>query len=321
MAFFSTFVRNDPNKKAGGGGGGQVILDNDAHASLRDVGVAIGGVKPTATLRKTFDVHELEQHMEKIIAESSSKDEQPPTTWYVADGMVSITGEIMDVDSIFALQRKYPSLHVYCDDAHGSGWSGKGGIGLVPDKVIKEARTNEKGYGEEAKRWVFGVCFGKSFGADGGALILPTQDMKDLVHALSPFCTFTCTKFPISDLALVNEAMKMSLDGTIDELQTELLRKVNYLHTRARFYLSDFVDFRTTEETPVLFVPIDRDMETFFSMVRTLHDEGFFVAPCAPPATSGFGVRITVRRDCSHADIDRLLLRLRELVISTENFW
>lgn len=322
MAFFSTFVRNDPSKQ-----GCNVILDKDAHASLRDVGASVGGVKPTATLQTTFDVKELEQHIEKLNERpttESKKNSTPGLTWYVADGMGSMTGEIMDVDGLFALQRKYPDLWVYCDDAHGSGWSGKDGIGLIPEAVIREAKTNDNGYAAEARRWVFGVCFGKSFGADGGALILPSPEMKDLVHALSPFCTFTCTKFPIADLALINEAMSMSLDGTMDDMQAELSKKVDYLHTRAKLYLTDLVDFPETsslDETPVLFVPIDRDVDTFFRIIRMLQDEGIFVATCAPPATSGLGVRITVKRENTHEEIDRVLLRLRELLGSTIDFW
>jgi len=322
MAFFSSFIRLDPR------GTGGIIMDKDAHASLRLCGSSIGGIETSATLKRTFDVDELETHVEKLTAKNgNSKDATSSSPiWYVLDGMVSITGEIPDVLSILKLQRKYPNLWIFCDDAHGTGWSGKKGRGYVTDQIIQEADTNANGYAAEAKRWIMSVCFGKSLGADGGALVLPNEDAKDFVHAMSPFCTFTCTKFPVADLALINEAMKMSLDGTIDQLQEELQTKVRYLHRRAREVLGEMVDFGGRSggdnggfETPVLFVPIDRPTETFFDIVETLQQEGIFVATCAPPATSGFGVRITVQRESSAEDIDRVLERIRDLLRETED--
>jgi len=74
-------------------------------------------------------------------------------------------------------------------------------------------------------------------------------------------------------------------DGTIDELQKDLSKKVSYMHRRAREELGGMVDFpENWRETPVPFIPIKRDMETFFSIARALHEEGIFVATCAPPA-------------------------------------
>ena len=243
------------------------------------------------------------------------KDKSSPI-WYVMDGMVSITGQMPDVLSNLELQRKFPELYIFCDDAHGTGWSGNRGRGYVTDFVIREANTNEHGFAEEAKRWIVSVCFGKSVGADGGALILPNEEMKDFVHAVSPFCTFTCTKFPIADLAVIKEFADMSLEGVIDDLQTELNVNVQYLHQRAREVLGDVIDFeKDWQETPVLFIPIDTAMETFFDIIKQLQDEGIFVATCAPPATESFGVRVTVQRESKQADIDRMLIRIKELLI------
>lgn len=312
MMFFSTFIRFDPSST--------IIMDHAAHASLRDTGVCMGGVQPLATLKQTFDIKELETHMASLSNSDQvfSRNNSSSITWYVMDGMVSLTGQLPDVQKIWSLQRKYPDLWVFCDDAHGTGWSGTGGRGRVTDMVIREAKTNEHGFAEEAKRWVMSVCFGKSVGADGAALVLPNENMKDLVHTLSPFCTFTCTKFPFADLALINEAMKMSLDGTMDALQQELAQKSSYLHRCARQELAGLVDFPTNwPETPVLYIPIDRDMETFFDIVKTLFNEGIFIATCVPPATKSCGIRVTAQRESKEADIDRLLQRLKYLLLET----
>lgn len=305
MAFFSVIIRLDPDQTGG------IIIDHDAHSSLRMMGVAIGGVEPSFTLKRTFDVEELEERMREL-------PQNAAPIWYVLDGMVSMTGKIPDAQKLFALQRKYPNLWVYCDDAHGTGWSGEGGKGLITDQVLHEASTNKMGYAEEANRWVFAVCFGKSLCADGGALIFPNEEMKHIVELFSPFSTFSCTKFPIADLALINEAMKMSQDGTIDELQVELKHKVEYMHESAHRHLEYLVDLcDDSTETPVLFIPFDRDLKTHYDIVDTLFQEGIFVANCVPPATRSLGIRVTVHRTAKLEDIDHLMKRIRDLLIQT----
>jgi len=300
--FFSSVIKYDPHVA--------VIIDADAHESLRDQATSLAQVEHSSVMRGMFDYQELEELVTKMKNLSGAK-----TIWYVADGQVSLTGEQIPVRPLLELQKRHPELWVFCDDAHGAGWSGKGGIGHAPELVLQEADTNAEGFAEEANRWVIATSFSKGFAADGGALILPDQQTKEFVELFSPFSRAMCARLPTADLAMIHEAMKMSLDGTIDHLQAELHERINYLHTAYRRHLKHLMDIPLEISCrPVLHIPLDMELDEVIRLVKELHNRGIFVAPTGPPAAAGLGLRLTVQPTTTHNDIDTFFTTIAELL-------
>ena len=81
--------------------------------------------------------------------------------FYLCDGVYGMHGDLAPLDELYALLERLPALFAYVDDAHGVGWAGRHGAGVV----LGERRLHE--------RMLVALGFSKSFGAGGAALVVP----------------------------------------------------------------------------------------------------------------------------------------------------
>jgi 7-keto-8-aminopelargonate synthetase-like enzyme len=92
-----------------------VVLDHQVHASVH---AAAQYAKGNGTTVKMIRHNSLD-HLEKLIIKYREPGRK---IWYCIDGVYSMYGDLAPLDEIFALADKYPSLHIYADDAHGFSW-------------------------------------------------------------------------------------------------------------------------------------------------------------------------------------------------------
>lgn len=199
---------------------------------------------------------------------------------------------------------RHPNLFVYFDDAHGFGWAGRHGRGVVLDRV---------GWHE---RMVVTAGLSKAFGAMGGVVVAVDPALVERVVLCGGTFTFSGPIQP-AELAAGVASADLHLSEEHAELQAELLRRID--RVRAGLVARQ-LPVLSLEATPIWFLRIgspDRVVE----LVHRLLDEGFYVNPSAFPAVpvgmSGIRFTQTLHNDDDHIDalLDALGRHVPELVV------
>jgi 7-keto-8-aminopelargonate synthetase-like enzyme len=85
---------------------------------------------------------------------------------YVCDAVCSMFGDTVPVSELFALLDRCPNLWAYVDDAHGFGWAGRFGAGIV----LGERELHE--------RMFVALGLAKALAASGAFLVCPTPSSR-----------------------------------------------------------------------------------------------------------------------------------------------
>ncbi|MFK7799377.1 MAG: aminotransferase class I/II-fold pyridoxal phosphate-dependent enzyme, partial [Aureispira sp.] len=140
-----------------------VVLDLQVHSSIQ---MTIQQLKakgiPTYIIR-----HNCMESLEMKIKHLYNKYDK---IWYFADGVYSMYGDYAPFEQLDALMAKYEKFHLYIDDAHGMGWTGENGCGVVHSRM------------NNTEKMILAVSLNKSFGAAGGCLIFPNAEMERKVR-------------------------------------------------------------------------------------------------------------------------------------------
>ena len=249
-----------------------VFIDVNAHASVHLAADVLRG-------RGTSVVELPHNNMDALEAAiQRAESEGPCRVWYLADSIYSMFGDIAPVQAIADLMDRYPSLHVYFDDAHGFSWSGLHGRGLVLDRIPFHSRM------------VIAVGMAKSFGSGGAALAFADPDFASRVLLTGGPLTFSG---PIhnAELGAAVASADIHLSPEHALLQTRFhdqISLVGDLLTRYRLPVMDF------DPTPIWFIRLGRHDQAV-DMARRLMNDGFYVNPSAFPAVPrGYGgIRFT----------------------------
>ncbi|MDH3397776.1 MAG: aminotransferase class I/II-fold pyridoxal phosphate-dependent enzyme, partial [Acidimicrobiia bacterium] len=150
-----------------------VFVDVNAHASVHLAADVLRGRGTTVVEVAHNDMDALEAAINQ--AETGGTC----AIWYLADSIYSMYGDIAPVRAIADLMDRYPSLHVYFDDAHGFGWSGLHGRGFILDQIPFHPRM------------VIAVGMAKSFGSGGAALAFADPDFASRVLLTGGPLTFS----------------------------------------------------------------------------------------------------------------------------------
>ena len=95
-----------------------VFVDVNAHASMHLTTDVLRGRGNTVVELPHNDMETLEKAIQEAESDGTCG------IWYLADSIYSMYGDTAPIEAISNLLDRYPSLHVYFDDAHGFGWSG-----------------------------------------------------------------------------------------------------------------------------------------------------------------------------------------------------
>ncbi len=225
--------------------------------------------------------------------------------WYCADGIYSIHGDFMDVKGLNELLDHEDNFYAYVDDAHGTGWCGKNGCGYVIGH-----------YGLHPKMIVI-VSFAKSFAACGGGLIVPDEELADLIRMTGQTMIFSGPLQPSTLGALIASA-KLHTSDEIEGYQNELAGLISHFRKRSMELKLPIV---TKDATPIQLLRIG-NMENTFTALKKLRERGCIATTAAYPAIvhGDEGIRITLTRHLKKADIDYFLESINDILKSDLNF-
>jgi len=269
-----------------------ILLDQYVHNSVR---MAATLCKANGTAVSVVR-HNNFQYLEDVIKRKI--DDGARNIWYLGDGIYSMQGDLLDLDSLQQLLNKYDQFFTYLDDAHGFSWMGKNGAGHV------------LGNGQIHDRMIVAVSMCKSFGAFGGIIIFPNADWAERVRLCGQTLLFSAPVSPPILGAAIASA-KIHLSPRLHTLQQELRDRIRYFREQCRM---NNILVTTNDETPIQFIEVG-DNSTVYDMVKELMTRGVYVTIAAYPSMpkKHGGLRINITRHLTYEDIDYLIEQLNAL--------
>lgn len=271
-----------------------ILVDKAAHASLHTAVALVRGTPVITVPHGCLDV--LEDQVRKLAREHER-------VWYVLDGLYSMSGEFAPFAHLAQLLTRHPKLHLYVDDAHATSWCGRNGRGRSLDVLPDTSRV------------VVALSLNKTFAAAGGAVVFPSDALRDRARLCGGPMVFSGPIQPPMLGAAVASA-RLHLDPAFTGLQQQLRARIRLMHHLAREY---GVPLATSSETPIANLQLP-GVPAVAMLTRRLWERGFFVSPSAPPAVppERCGIRMTISLLNSTEDIQRLMATLaEELVLLT----
>lgn len=265
--------------------GDLVLLDHQVHASVQLTASVVRGMGAQV---RTIPHNDPEALHEILDADA----EKHARVWYLADGVYSMFGDTAPVRRVTRLLDEYPNLFVYYDDAHGVGWRGRHGIGHVFSEVPFHERMIVIG------------SLAKSWGAGGSVLVLPSQQMADMVLLAGATFTFSGPLHP-AELGAAVAAADIHLSPERDKRETQLLTKIDYVRDRL---VDAQLPALSLERTPLWFVRVGTP-ENAIEYARRMMADGFYVNvsgfPVVPMGMDG--VRFTTTVFQTEQDLERFM--------------
>jgi len=252
-----------------------VIIDKLDHASIIDA------CRLSFAEVKKFKHNDMGS-LEYILKESGNRGKL-----VVVDGVYSMEGDIAPLPEIVRLSKKY-GARIMVDDAHGIGVLGKTGRGTAEH------------FGLEKEVDVIMGTYSKSLASIGGFVVAD----EDVIHYMKH------TSRPLIFSASPPPASVASVIAALDVIDEEPERRERLWHNTAKMMKAfKEMGFDTgVAETPIIPLVVG-EMERAFMMWKTLSDDGVFVNPVVPPATTPGRCLIRTSYMATHTDemLDRVL--------------
>lgn len=229
-----------------------IYSDRENHASIVEgTQVALG-----STVR--FRHNDMDD-LERILKNTREKYEG---AMIIADGVFSMSGDILNLPKIIDLAKKY-ECKVYVDDAHGLGVLGPRGEG-----------TGQHFGVEQDVDLVMGT-FSKSFASIGGFIAGPADVVHYIKHRARPFM-FSAAMSPASTATVLK---CLDIMETEPEHLISLRKNSEYMSTNLKS-----LGFNTlNSKTPIIPLLVGDDAAAF-TMTKKLVEEGVFTTPVIRPA-------------------------------------
>lgn len=267
-----------------------VILDLQVHSC----------VQTAAQLVKARGVHvEVIRHNRMDILEERILDlkDKYEKIWYMADGVYSMYGDFLPLNELYNLLDAHEQFNLYVDDAHGTGWAGKNGVGYV----LSQKHHHERLF------LVAGLA--KSFAACGGVLVFPDERTKRRVRNCGGTFIFSGPIQPPMLGAIVASA-KLHLSPEIKIRQAELQKRVDYFVETCKGFKLPLIG---ESNSPIFFIGVGKP-GVGYNMVTRIMNKGFYinlsVFPSVPYKNTGLRIPLTVNH--TFEDIYNLLSIIAE---------
>lgn len=249
-----------------------MLFDSENHASIIDSSrLSLG----TTFKYKHNDMSSLEELLESNVNRFNR-------VIIVADGVFSMTGDVMKLPEVVSLAKKY-GAYVYVDDAHGLGVMGPQGRGTMHHFELANDVDFNMG------------TFSKSFASIGG-VISGTKDSIDYIRHSARSFMFSASMPP---------AAVATVSACIDVVMTDPNIHEN-LWSNVAFMKQGFNElgfFTYGSSTPIIPLFIGDDMKAL-KMTKFLESRGVFCTPVLPPAVPKGEALIRTSYMASHNKAD-----------------
>jgi 7-keto-8-aminopelargonate synthetase-like enzyme len=270
--------------------GDEVLVDAAAHASVQMATQLLqaNGIRIRSTPHNDVEA------IEAILADHPG----PGRVWLLVDGVYSMHGDMAPAAELGSLLDRHPSLHIYCDDAHGFGWDGERGRGAYL------ARTPWH------ERLVVVAGLAKSFGATGGIIATPDGELADLIELVGPPLTFG-GPIPPATLGAAVASADIHLSDELPAIQAEFKKRIELVNELA---VEMHIPLTAFEPTPIWYLDVG-DYDTMAELFVEMREAGFFLNGSAFPVVphGHAGLRFTVTMQNPVHQIESMLTALHEL--------
>jgi 7-keto-8-aminopelargonate synthetase-like enzyme len=277
--------------------GDAIIIDQQAHTSVHNA---------TAFAQSAGAYVEMIRHNRMDMLESRLKklSDTYERIWFMTDGIFSMFGDVVPLDALLELCKSYPKLHLYIDDAHGMSWTGENGKGYILDRLP-----------DFHERLILITSLGKGFGATGAAIVVPNEELKQVILNVGPTLMFSTPIMP-SGLAAIIESAKIHLSPEITILQARLSKLMSYFMMTAKSLKLQLVN---EDRTPIYFVGVGKP-RAGMEITKQMIEAGFMVSPSAFPSVpyNSTGIRSNLTINHTEQDIYSMLTTLANIVEDME---
>lgn len=272
--------------------GDAALIDRQAHHSMQTaLGLAAGRGARVETLSHN-DLDALRDRAKELARSHAS-------VWFLCDSLYSMYGDFAPLGQLMALVDEIPQLHLYVDDAHATGWFGHHGRGYAAERLEAHPRT------------VFATSLSKSFGANGGALVIHDAALRRVVHHCGGPLTFS-GPLPPPVLGALAASARLHLSDRHPALAQGLHERMAHASERSAALGLPMIN---APGSPVRFLAVG-DESAMHAMARSLRDQGFWTNaagfPVVPQGRSG--IRFTLNNALTLEDIDGILQAMASLL-------
>ena len=277
--------------------GDAILIDQQAHTSVHNA---------TANAQSAGVYVEIVRHNRMDMLESRLKKlyDAYERIWFMTDGIFSMFGDVVPLDELLELCKKYPKLHLYIDDAHGMSWTGAHGKGYTLERLP-----------DFHERLVLVTSLGKGFGATGAAIVLPNEALKEVILNVGPTLMFSTPIMPAGLAAIVASA-KIHLSAEITERQARLHQLMSYFSITAKSLRLPVVN---QDRTPIYFVGVGKP-QSGMVIAQQMIKAGYMISPSAFPSVpyNSTGIRTNLTIQHTEQDIYGMLTTLAGIIEDLE---
>ncbi|MGC4089312.1 MAG: aminotransferase class I/II-fold pyridoxal phosphate-dependent enzyme [Polyangiaceae bacterium] len=212
--------------------------------------------------------------------------------FYLCDGVYSMQGDMVDARELFAVLDRVPSMWAYVDDAHGVGWTGRNGTGVV---------LGTMGLHE---RMVVTLGWAKAGASGGAALVFPTAELARSVQSCGSTMIFSGPMQPAQLGASIASA-RIFLSAELPSLQSDILARIQLFDAEAA---REGLNVRSRVPSPIRFVESGSE-EGAVALAASLQSAGYFLnaAMCPAVPRGRAGIRMMLTRHQSLDDVRGLV--------------
>ena len=243
-----------------------VVYDAQVHNSVQSVLPTLAALGARVRVVAHNDLGAVEQ-----VARAA-----PGRVFYLCDAVYSMFGDTVPVNELFGLLDRCPNLWAYVDDAHGFGWAGRFGAGIV----LGERELHERMF------VVMGLA--KALAASGAFIVCPTPELAARIFCAGSTMIFSGPILP-AGLGAAIAGARILLSDELPTLQARLAERVNGFAEAATRRGLDV----SKGPTPLKYVMIGAP-EAAIAACRRVLDDGFLTNVAVYPAVplKGAGIRV-----------------------------
>ena len=269
-----------------------VLYDTQVHNSVQ-------AVLPTLRQQGTTCEAIAHNRLDRVEERARRLALEHERVFYLCDGVYSMHGDSLNVDELFAVLDRQPALHAYVDDAHGVGWAGRHGAGIV------------LGRGGLHPRAVVVLGLSKAFAAAGAAIVVPEPALAERLFTCGSTLIFSGPLQP-AQLGAGVAAADILLSDELPTLQAQVLERIATFEAVAA---REGLAVKPCSPSPIRFVEIGRE-ERAMEVCAQLQAAGYFVNVAVFPAVPRrrAGVRLMLNRNQTLDDVRGLALELSRRV-------